>query len=424
MYLQNHQESQREKRPNRCFTYFWRLESRSVTVARRNTINLASDAIARPAIKLYWYRSDEFVVLAILGLVKSGAEENGVIMSSVREIARKTGLSAATVSRALQSRPGVSDATRDIVASEAKRSGYSPSAPLRQGTSVGYVVPGNTNLWEYDWMLLGGVMEGLRQSELDLTLLDIQGGKARDESYAQFFARSGIRGVVVRSTRQQQASCDEILAGDYPSVLLAERADDRPDINFVCCDSSRETGNAVHHLVDLGHRRIAIVMHRRADSDHLDRRRGYLEACEALAIEESNRIVIQVSANLSGGRTALNRLMSQSLPPTAIIFTDPKTATGAMLRAQEVGLKIPADLSIVGFDDGMQRHAVHPTMTVVYQDTHEIGLEAGIWLGRKIKGLECPPLRKVLHATLEINQTTGVPPQDVLRLAPNGDVIS
>ena len=345
-------------------------------------------------------------------------------MSSVREIARKTGLSAATVSRALKSRPGVSEATRDLVASEAKRSGYSPSVDLRQGTSVGYVVPGNARLWEYDWMLLDGVMEGLRQSELDLKILNLQNGKARDESYAQYFARSGVRGVVVRSTQQQQASCEDILAGDYPSVVLAERLDERPDVNFVSCDSSRETGHAVEHLADLGHRRIAMVMHRRADSDHLDRHRGYTEVCEARSIDGEDRVVIQVSANINGGRTALNRLMSLPQPPTAIVFTDPKTAIGAMLRAQEVGLKIPEDLSIVGFDDGMQRHAVHPTMTVVYQDTHEIGMEAGIWLGRKIKGLECPPLRKVLHATLEINQTTGVPPKDVVRLAPNGSVIS
>ncbi len=345
-------------------------------------------------------------------------------MASVREIARKTGLSAATVSRALKSHPDVSDSTRSRVFSEAKRSGYLAPTNRQLGTSVGYVVPGDPHLWEYDWMLLDGVMEGLRHSELDLKIVDVQRGKSHDESYAQFFARRGLRGVVVRSMSQQHSACEEIIAGDFPCVVVAERFDTSENVNFVCCDSSNETSSAVNHLVDLGHQRIAFVMHRRADSDHLDRQRGFTEACDMLGIGPDDRVILRIEANVEGGKTALNRLMSLSTPPTAIVFADPPSATGALLRAQEVGLKIPEDLSIIGFDDGSQRFKVYPTLTAVCQDTHEIGLEAGLWLGRNISGFACDPLRTVLHATLEINQTTGLPPREVLRLAPNGSAIA
>ncbi len=344
-------------------------------------------------------------------------------MASVREIARKTGLSAATVSRALKSHPDVSESTRSRVHDEAKRSGYVPVMERKLGTSVGYAVPGDSQLWEYDWMLLGGVMEGLRQSGLDLKIVDLQRGKSHDESYDQFFARRGLRGVVVRSAFQQHAACEEILASNFPSVVVAERFENRSDVNYVFCDSGSETANAVNHLIELGHRRMAMVVHRRVDSDHQDRQRGFTEACEARDIPVDDRMVIRIDANVDGGKTALNRLMSLAMPPTAIVFADPLTATGALLRAQEVGLKIPEDLSIVGFDDGIQRFKVHPTLTAVCQDTHEIGLEAGIWLGRKISGLDVGPLQKVLHATLEINQTTGVPPGEAVRIQPNGNAI-
>ncbi len=345
-------------------------------------------------------------------------------MASVREIARKTGLSAATVSRALKSHPDVSDSTRSRVFHEAKRSGYVPVADRKLGTSVGYAVPGDSQLWEYDWMLLGGVMEGLRQSGLDLKIVDLQRGKSHDETYEQFFARRGLRGVVVRSALQQHNACEEILSSAFPNVVVAERFENRPEVNYVSCDSSYETANAVNHLADLGHKRVALVVHRRADSDHLDRQHGFLEACEKCGIDVDDRMVIRIAANVDGGKTALNRLMSLSVPPTAIVFTDPLTATGALLRAQEVGLKIPEDLSIIGFDDGIQRFKVYPTLTAVCQDTHEIGFEAGLWLGRKITGIVSEPLQKVLHATLEINQTTGVPPQEPIRIQPNGSAIN
>jgi len=348
-------------------------------------------------------------------------QEDG--MASVREIARNTGLSAATVSRALKAHPDVSDATRSLVVTEAKRSGYVPTADRQLCTSVGYMVPGDPKLWEYDWMLLDGVMKGLRQSKLDLKIVDLQRSKSHKESFTQFFVRRGLRGVVVRSALSQHSIVEDILAEQFPCVVVAERFENREDVNYVSCDSSGETTNAVNHLSDLGHQRMALVIHRRADSDHLDRQRGFLEGCDTRDIAPEKRTVIRIDANIEGGRTALNRLMSLTEPPTAIVFTDPMTATGALLRAQEVGLKIPEDLSIVGFDDGMQRYRVYPTLTAVCQDTHEIGLEAGIWLGRKIVGQVSEPLHKILPATLEINQTTGVPPQNTVRLAPNGNAI-
>ena len=149
-----------------------------------------------------------------------------------------------------------------------------------------------------------------------------------------------------------------------------------------------------------------------------------MEACRQRDVEPSDELILGVIANLEGGRTAINRLMSLSTPPTAVCFTDPLSGIGALLRAQEVGLRIPDDLSIVGFDDGYARHRVHPTLTAVCQDTRAIGLEAGQWLGRRIQGGDEGTMRQVLEARLEINQTTGVPPTKSIRLQPNGSVIS
>ena len=124
-------------------------------------------------------------------------------------------------------------------------------------------------------MLMDGILEGIKESRLDLQLIDLERSKRDDETYRQFFLRRGLRGVVLRTIKRHQAICDQILAEKFPSVVVADRFEDRDDVNYVCCDSGSEMGSAVHHLADLGHKRIALVLHRRADRDHIDRRDGF-----------------------------------------------------------------------------------------------------------------------------------------------------
>ena len=347
-------------------------------------------------------------------------------MATVRDLAKQTGVSPATVSRALKSHPDVSEVTRVKVLEAAKEIGYLSSSGNDLGLSVanvGYVVAGDERLWEYDWMLVDGIIEGIREHRMDLQIVDLQRGRQPDETFKQFFLRRGLQGVIVRSVAQNRSVCEEILAEGFPSIVVADRFDGINQSNFVCCDSSGETAKAVHHLVDMGHQRIAMVMHRRADRDHVDRYNGYKQACEARGIESDGDLVLRINANFDGGQTALNRLMSLVEPPTAIVFTDPQPGIGAICRAHEVGLQIPRDLSIVGFDDGNSRKRIYPVLTAVCQDTRELGLEAAVWLAKRISGGGTEPCRQVIHAHLEINQTTGVPPSKPVRLQPNGAVI-
>jgi len=347
-------------------------------------------------------------------------------MATVRQLAKQTGVSPATVSRALKAHPDVSEVTRRKVLKAAKVTGYRerPSdGDNSSSTSVGYIVPGDPQLCEYDWLLMEGIMEGLRKSRMDLRVIDLQQSKREGETYKQFFHRHGLRGVILRTVMQNRAICEEILAEDFPSIVVADRFDEVERANFVCCDSTDESAKAFHHLVDLGHERIAIVMHGRADRDHLDRYNGFSEACKTRNIQLDGDLVLRIVANFEGGRTALNRLMSLPAPPTAIIFTDPLPGIGAICRAHEVGLKIPQDLSIIGFDDGETRKRIYPVLTAVCQDTRELGLEAAVWLTKRLKGDYEEPIHQVIHARLEINQTTGVPPSNSVRLQPNGTVI-
>ncbi len=340
-------------------------------------------------------------------------------MASAREIAEKSGVSVTTVSRVLNRHPDVSLATRERVMKAVDRAGYRGPNGRRIGVSVGLVITGDARMWEYDWQLLEGIRVGLNDCKLDLQIINLQRDKRERETYTQFFMRRGLRGVILRTFTQYRGICEAIIAEGFPSIVVAERFEGT-DINYICCDSTDESRLAIEHLIQLGHRRVALAIHRRADRDHMDRRSGYETALKSNDIALDHALIAQVVPNLEGGVNAFNQMMSLREPPTAIYFTDPLASIGAMCRAQEVGLKVPEQLSIIGFDDGDIRHRIYPLLTAVCQDTHELGAEAAIYLEKIISGTTQTPVQRTLRASLEINSTTAAPPQGVVRIQPDG----
>lgn len=342
-------------------------------------------------------------------------------MASVREIAEHAGVSIATVSRALNDRPDVDPRTRDRILATASRVGYAVrKAPRRAVGDIAMVhTEGGVVLSEYDSYLLRGIQQCLQKTRLGLSVVDLQRERGEDEPYAQFFERRGITGLLVRTGSSHRHVCHQLAQTGIPMVVLAERFDD-PDINFVRCDSRAESQKAVDHLIHLGHVRIALVIHRRADGDHRDREEGYLAALAEHGIAVDPALIVRTTPNLDGGMSAINQLMVMPKPPTAIYCTDPWASVGLVCRAQDLGIRIPDELSIIGFDDGVSRKRVYPRITAVCQNTEELGYEATSWLVQRLGSDEAPPCRKVLSAYLEINQTTGGPTERPARILPNG----
>lgn len=348
-------------------------------------------------------------------------------MASVREIAKSAGVSVTTASRALNSHPDVSPKTRELVMKAANLAGYGAARKIATPPGVGSIglvqIDESTLLWEYDQHLLHGLQSGLHDSKFHLSLISLQHQMLDGESYTQFFMRHGFRGVILRAGTKSRRVCEAIAEEGFPSLVVAERID-LDKVNYLCCDSGPESERAIDHLFYLGHRRIALVVHRRADSDHCDRQMGYERSLEKNGLEVDPSLIVKIVPSLSGGINAINQLMSLPEPPTAVYLTDPTASIGAMCRAAEIGLKVPDDLSLIGFDDATSRNFIYPRMTAVCQSAEELGEEAARWLCRKIAGLETEVLHKSIPAFLEINQTTGVPREHPLRILPNGQRIN
>lgn len=346
--------------------------------------------------------------------------------ASIRELALELGVSTATVSRALNNNPSVSEETRTRVLELADQAGYMPRVGQRFRNVVGLVYPSNPvtpEFGSFESALLTGVMKGLDADRYDLALIDIQRDRAKSESYTQFFRRKGVRGVIIRPVSPEPTIADAIADEGFPCVMVADRSD-HPNIGFICSDSGRDSFRAVDHLVHLGHQRIALVCHAVLDSDHRDRVEGYRRALAEHGIERDESIELFLPASMEGGAQAIDRLLSHENPPTAIFITNPVPTVGALHRCLELGIRVPDDLSIVGFDDSDVRSRTFPKFSAVCQNAEQFGYDAARWLTRRLEGTETGVIRVHRPTTLQFNRSTGPAPERPIRLASNrSDVI-
>lgn len=344
-------------------------------------------------------------------------------MSSMRRIAKQTGVSVATVSRVLNNLPHVDEKTRQRVLAAAGSARY-VSMSQRTQAVIGLVYPEDIVRADYggfDMALLSGMLEGVNEQRYDVKIVSIRRDKSPEETYSQFFARKGLRGVVLRTFEHTRQMVAAIASEDFPSVVVADRFDDAA-VNYVCTDSYGDSYRAVRHMIDLGHRRIALVTHTVADTDHNDRRRAYMQAHLDAGVSVIDDLVVTQYASAENGANGITHLMGLREPPTAVFLTDPLATVGALRRCLELGIKVPKELSIVGFDDSDVRVHTFPVCTAVVQDARTLGLEAARWLSRLTGGAQDTPerLQMVRHTRFEINQTTAPPPERAVRVLPDG----
>ena len=345
-------------------------------------------------------------------------------MASVRAIASRSKVSPATVSRVLNNHPDVDEATRERVLACINELGYVPRIGRRITNVVALAYPDEPIRSEYgafEPALLNGIMRGLEEHGFDVKLLSIRRDKLPTETFTQFFLRKGIRGVIMRCFRNNREMISAIAEEGFPSIVVAAEFDD-PKVNYIRSDSYPSSRRAVEHLIGLGHQRIGLAVHNVADTDHADRRRAYEDALAAAGIPLDHALVMEIVAGLSSGEQALDSLTGLRDPATAIFATNPMTAIGIMRRAQERGIVVPRDLSVVGVDDSDVRMHVWPRLTAVIQDASALGLESALWLTRALaRGDHRASCRRTVATTFEVNGTTAVPQRaEVLLPSSNG----
>lgn len=336
-------------------------------------------------------------------------------MASVRQIAKKVGVSGTTVSRVLNNHPKVNPVLRDRVLAEVNRVRYAAMAGRPGVVNLGLVYLAETTAAHmlnspFDMALLQGLATGMGEHGYNLLILDAGRDKLPDETYTQMFHRRGVRAAVLRGASRDHQQCESIAAEGFPAVAIAERFEDEglaKGVSYVRSDSRTASLEAMRQLIGLGHRRIAVCLHHVPDDDHLDRYDAYQTALTEAGIEVDPTLVVRLPAIRSSGARLIQRIRALSDPPTAIFVTDPIVAVSSLHEALEQKIRIPQELSILGFDDAELRLETYPRMAAVCQDTRLVGSTAATAVLRLLEDSESPPQRHVLNTWVEMQGSVG-----------------
>lgn len=345
-------------------------------------------------------------------------------MATLRDIAREAGVSVATASRVLNNTPNVRIELRERVLEEAQRVGYLTSGSgTKRFNRIGLAYPGepiNPELGGFDAGIIAGAMRGAMSSRFDLAIINMLADRRSGETYTQMFRRKGLDGVLVRTFTGRRHICEEIAEEGFPAVVIGDSFD-HPKVNYVHYESTREVRAAIEHLVHLRHRRIALCTHSVKDTDHELRRAVFEQTLRDHGVPLAPELIVEIIADLNGGCSAINRLMTLPEPPTAIFFTDPLATVGGLRRALELDIRVPDELSIVGYDDGEIRRFTKPVFTAICGDAAVLAHDAATWLTRRIRKGVDEPLRLHREAYLEVNHTTATAGTAPVRVSPTGE---
>ena len=300
---------------------------------------------------------------------------------NIRELARRSGVSTATVSRALNDRAEVSEATRERIRRLATELGYAPNEPARtlvrrRSDTIGLIWDsGHEARGLHNPYLLGlltAVRSALSEADYHLMLLTTPGDGDPETAYLQAVRRHNLEGVIVLTTPPDDRCLRLLAAAGVPCAGI-DTSFTGPRTVRVSSDNAAGAESAVEHLYALGHRRIATVTGPLHLPPAAERLAGYRRACTRLGLTVRHEDVVEGDFYLASGEAAGRALLARADRPTAIFAAGDQMAIGVMHAAADAGLSVPGDLAVVGFDDIDAAALVRPALTTVAQDQGALG---------------------------------------------------
>ena len=327
--------------------------------------------------------------------------------ATIRDVARQAGVSISTVSRVLNGTSPVHESKRQAVVAAAEALGYVPNPAARsllgkRTGAVGALLPFVRG--EFFSELLGGLDEAAQALEMVLVVSTSHRQPSEFRRAVQALDKR-VDGLVVMAPQIAAASASSLLRGD-PVVFV------NTDVEGVAADAFNfdNVGGArqlTEHLVGLGHERVALAAGPAEAGDARDRARGYREAMGRAGLP-----TLEVAAGYAreDGAAAARALFGADPRPTALVAANDVAAMGALAELREMGLRVPEDVSVVGFDGTpMSAHSI-PALTTVKVPIREIGAQAVHRLAGRIDGTYGgPPERVVSPVELVVRRSTAPP---------------
>lgn len=329
---------------------------------------------------------------------------------TINDVARASGVSCSTVSRVLSGYEFVRESTRSRVMEAVERLGFVANLQARSLASghsriIGLLVPNLDN--GYVGTITQGIDQELAHANYDLMLYTSHRHPGKESFYVSAIANSLTEGLLLVAPLVPATYLDALREQDLPYILI-DQADPTESSSVVEATNWQGAYEATCYLNQLGHTQIAFITGALAVRSAVDRLQGYQAALADCDIPFREELVIEGDfQQQTGYETAKHLLQNVGPPPTAIFASNDLSAFGAMNAARECGLRIPHDISIIGFDDIPQASLVYPKLTTVRQPLAEMGQVAVKMLVERIEDQSRPPQQVALATRLIIRDSCG-----------------
>jgi LacI family transcriptional regulator len=329
-------------------------------------------------------------------------------MPTIHEVARAAGVGVGTASRALSGNPHVADETRARVRAAADRLGFRPS-PIARAFSRGrtqtleVVVPLITQHFYVE--VLRGIEGALAATDYALLIRTIERQADRARVLREQYLRGRVDGALLVSLTPTRGLVSRVMAAGVPLVLVDA---EQPKLPSVAVDHAAAAATAVRHLVELGHRRIALVDHAQDPFAPVypdQRHRGYRRALTEAGLPERSDYERVTDFSPEAGAGAGRELLALAEPPSAVFAGSDTQALGILEAARQAGRRVPDDLAVVGYND--IEIAEYLGLTTIHVPMRELGQRGLQLLLRAIEQPESRPEHIRLPAELVVRRSSG-----------------
>jgi len=328
---------------------------------------------------------------------------------SSKSVAAALGVSVATISRVLTRPDLVNERTRERVLRGIERLGYRPNLAardLRRG-QTGVVLVMAPLLGPFFLDILQGVEKAAEERGFSVLVADTRAGPSQERTYFELAASHRADGVILITVTAPPDSGST--AHNLPPLVLAAEPLPNSTLPAVTVDHCAGAEEAVRHLINLGHRQIAHIAGPDVVPSSISRLSGYRKALRAARLPVSDTLIQRGLFSVESGTMAMHALMRQRRVPTAVFCANDLMAVGAIRALRSVGLQVPADVSVVGFDDGELAEIYDPPLTTVHVPRFDMGYQAMMVLADVISHTR--PARSIILPTRLIIRATSVAPK-------------
>lgn len=336
---------------------------------------------------------------------------SGLPVATIKDVAKRAGVSISTVSNVMAGRTSVGEALRERVRAAIRDLDYHPnqiarSLKVKQTNMIGMVIPDITN--PYFPELMRGAEDAARERGYLLVTANTDERLDLEREVISAFRSRCVDGLLLASTAAAgEVSHIRIVSDSGVPVVLVDRVPEGLLLDAVSVDNVKGAESCVRHLIRTGHRDIAIITGSLTTDVGRERLEGYRSALEEAGMEIRSELVFEGDFRERCGYRLGKEILLRRSPPSALFVSNGAMALGVLLALDETGFACPRDIALATFDDFPVGHAYHPHLTAVAQPVYELGSRSATLVIDRIEGRRTGgPVHLRLPAELRIREST------------------